>query len=582
MSREHLAYLKELGVDCYVPREPPPAPAQARVSTGAREVALMDWETLQRTVAGCTLCGLEKTRTQTVFGVGNKQAQWLVIGEAPGADEDAQGEPFVGRAGQLLNSMLKAIGLERSQVYIANILKCLRYNAPVQLEDGSWERIGRLVRSRYSGRVRSLDASGRIVARQVVGWHESPLGERRVFRLTFASAKAAGASRVAIQLTGDHPVLTERGYVPVEELRREDRIATGQGLSPVAYDVVCGTLLGDGYIPSKTSMLTLAHSAHQRAYAEFKAELLAELHPRIQELQVAAVAGGDRRYAAVHLRTRASRALRILRRDFYSDRKHVPSWIVARLNERMLAFWFMDDGYTRVRPPRQPLAEIATCAFSDADLAILVEGLRRLGLHASVQRGRLHFDVMNTRLLAERIAPYVPASMRYKLHPEVARRIPFDVGRFAAEPPEALFDKAEVVDVTDQPRADKTFFCIDVEGTHNFVTTAGVVHNCRPPNNREPKPEEAALCTPYLDRQIELIQPRIILAVGRIAAQNLLQTDTPIGRMRGKLYSYGARQIPVVVTYHPAYLLRSPGEKRKAWTDLQFAQEVLRRGDRPQ
>ncbi|HKE44465.1 MAG TPA: uracil-DNA glycosylase [Steroidobacteraceae bacterium] len=228
MSREHLAYLKELGVDCYVPREPPPAPAQARVSTGAREVALMDWETLQRTVAGCTLCGLEKTRTQTVFGVGNKQAQWLVIGEAPGADEDAQGEPFVGRAGQLLNSMLKAIGLERSQVYIANILKC------------------------------------------------------------------------------------------------------------------------------------------------------------------------------------------------------------------------------------------------------------------------------------------------------------------------------------------------------------------RPPSNREPKPEEAALCTPYLDRQIQLIQPRIILAVGRIAAQNLLQTDTPIGRMRGKLYSYGARQIPVVVTYHPAYLLRSPGEKRKAWTDLQFAQEVLRRGDRPQ
>jgi DNA polymerase len=184
----------------------------------------MNWESLREAVAGCKLCGLQTTRTQTVFGVGNPQAQWMVIGEAPGADEDAQGEPFVGRAGQLLNSMLKALGLERSQVYIANILKC------------------------------------------------------------------------------------------------------------------------------------------------------------------------------------------------------------------------------------------------------------------------------------------------------------------------------------------------------------------RPPNNREPKPEEAAHCAPYLARQIELIAPRVILAVGRIAAQNLLQTDTPIGRMRGRLYHFGPRGIPVVVTYHPAYLLRSPGEKRKAWTDLLFAQDVLARG----
>ena len=227
MSREHLAYLKELGIEHYVPREARSARETAAMPAGG-DVPLMDWETLQQTVAGCTLCGLEKTRTQTVFGVGDRRAEWMVIGEAPGADEDARGEPFVGRAGQLLNSMLKAIGLERSQVYIANILKC------------------------------------------------------------------------------------------------------------------------------------------------------------------------------------------------------------------------------------------------------------------------------------------------------------------------------------------------------------------RPPNNREPRPEEAALCRSYLDRQIELIQPRLILAVGRVAAQNLMQTDTPIGRMRGRVYAYGARQVPVVVTYHPAYLLRSPGEKRKAWTDLQFAQEVLKRGDRPQ
>jgi DNA polymerase len=235
MSARHADHLEQLEVRRYALREHTRAEepivtersvasASAVARSGALEVPLMDWNALRATVAGCKLCGLEKTSTQTVFGVGNPNADWMVIGEAPGADEDAQGEPFVGRAGQLLNSMLKGIGLERSQVYIANILKC------------------------------------------------------------------------------------------------------------------------------------------------------------------------------------------------------------------------------------------------------------------------------------------------------------------------------------------------------------------RPPNNRDPKPEEAAHCTPYLERQIELIAPRLILVVGRIAAQTLLQTDTPIGRMRGRLYHFGPSAVPVVVTYHPAYLLRSPGEKRKAWADLLFAQDVLARG----
>jgi DNA polymerase len=86
-------------------------------------VATLDWDALEATVRNCTSCPLHETRTQAVFGVGNRQAEWMVIGEAPGADEDRQGEPFVGRAGQLLNSMLKAVGLRREQVFIANILK---------------------------------------------------------------------------------------------------------------------------------------------------------------------------------------------------------------------------------------------------------------------------------------------------------------------------------------------------------------------------------------------------------------------------------------------------------------------------
>lgn len=100
---------------------------------------------------------------------------------------------------------------------------------------------------------------------------------------------------------------------------------------------------------------------------------------------------------------------------------------------------------------------------------------------------------------------------------------------------------------------------------------------CRPPNNRDPEPNEAASCTPYLSQQIELVKPRVLLAVGRISAQWLLQTDTPIGRLRGRALTYGERGTPLVVTYHPAYLLRSPLEKAKAWTDLCLVKDLLSR-----
>jgi uracil-DNA glycosylase family 4 len=100
---------------------------------------------------------------------------------------------------------------------------------------------------------------------------------------------------------------------------------------------------------------------------------------------------------------------------------------------------------------------------------------------------------------------------------------------------------------------------------------------CRPPDNRDPTPEEVACCHDYLERQIELVKPVLILAVGRIAAHNLLHSDLQVGRLRGRVHRYGKREIPLVVTYHPAYLLRSPLEKRKVWDDLQLAQDIYRK-----
>ena len=127
-------YLEAMGIQVWEPRagaqpgrkvtaSETPRPA-AEAPDAEAPVASLSWVELRARVAACTRCTLHQTRTQTVFGVGDPNARLMVIGEAPGADEDRAGEPFVGRAGQLLNAMLEAIGLAREQVYIANIVKC--------------------------------------------------------------------------------------------------------------------------------------------------------------------------------------------------------------------------------------------------------------------------------------------------------------------------------------------------------------------------------------------------------------------------------------------------------------------------
>jgi DNA polymerase len=95
---------------------------------------------------------------------------------------------------------------------------------------------------------------------------------------------------------------------------------------------------------------------------------------------------------------------------------------------------------------------------------------------------------------------------------------------------------------------------------------------CRPPRNRNPSAEEMAQCEPFLVRQIELLKPRIILAMGRFAVQALLRSDAPVGKLRGRIHRY--QGVPLIVTYHPAYLLRSLPEKARAWEDLCLAASV--------
>ena len=190
MEARRLAILDALGVDAYVPRgrgraEPaapvaplaPAAPA-ARAARGVPAAESPDWDRLAQEVSGCRLCGLCETRTQTVFGVGNRTARLMVVGEAPGAEEDRRGEPFVGRAGQLLNSMLRAAGFERRDVFIANVLKC----RPPNNRDPSDEEAERCLPylHRQIGLVapEAILCVGRIAAQRLLGT-EQPIGRLR-------------------------------------------------------------------------------------------------------------------------------------------------------------------------------------------------------------------------------------------------------------------------------------------------------------------------------------------------------------------------------------------------------------------
>lgn len=119
---------------------------------------------------------------------------------------------------------------------------------------------------------------------------------------------------------------------------------------------------------------------------------------------------------------------------------------------------------------------------------------------------------------------------------------------------------------------DAMLLALGLQRSEVFIAN---ILKCRPPNNRDPLPQEASCCWPFLERQIALLKPCIILAIGRIAAQTLLQTELPVGRLRGRVHRLPGTNIPTIVSYHPAYLLRSPREKRKAWDDLQLAQRTL-------
>jgi uracil-DNA glycosylase family 4 len=242
------------------------------------------------------------------------------------------------------------------------------------------------------------------------------------------------------------------------------------------------------------------------------------------------------------------------------------------------AVWFLDDGYTKTKSDSLALSEIAAHSFVNDGIGTLVQGLRdELGIEGYIRDsspGRIQFGSEASLRLSAMVAPYTPPSLRYKLHPRVREHVPFDPSLYEAGERQVLFDRVLAQRVHFKG-PDRTFFCIDVEETQNFVTSGVVVHNCRPPQNRNPEPDEILSCQPFLEAQIRAIRPRVLVGLGKFGAHWLLKTAEPITRLRGRVGEY--QGIPVMPTYHPAYLLRNPAGKKDVWEDMKVVLRLLGR-----
>jgi uracil-DNA glycosylase family 4 len=527
--------------------------------------------TLMQEVQSCTKCTeLANTRTQTVFGYGPTPARLLFLGEAPGADEDKLGVPFVGQAGKLLDNIIAACEWNRKEIFICNILKCLDGYTAILTEDG-YKLVNSIVKHHYSGKVRCVDKHGNLQWGEITGWHKTPLADRRLYKVHLANSRNQNHISGGT-FTEDHELLTTRGFVKICELLPTDKIHSGT-LQPskIVREAIIGTMLGDSQFFKKSNSFACHHSYKQLPYVIALSKMLGVGLDRLTYELLSNKNG--KTYMRVGFFIKASPYYRKLCKLFYGNgKKHITKEILDEFTIVSLAFLYMDDGYIK---QKKKIAEIATCDFSAAEVDLLISKIKELGIECyrrpNSKYPRIYFDVPNTEKLSAAIACYVDQSLDYKLLP-LHRLITKTTLCHEEEP---FFDSYNLIRQEFKEK-QKWTYCIDVKEYGNFITRSGVAHNCRPPNNRRPTKEESCNCRGYLDKQIDLVNPEWIVCWGATSACNLLGKEGSITSLRGETYNY--KKAKVICTYHPAYLLphRNPSKKKEVWEDLQVVIRSLR------
>ena len=382
------------------------------------------------TCRGCVRCPqLAATRQNVVFGAGNANADLMFVGEAPGKNEDEQGLPFVGQAGKLLGTLLEEVGLARDDVFVANVLKCLRYKAKVQLGDGSWERIGRwcgrLLRDGDVGRCRRAARPAR-----VTGWHATPLGERSRLPADLPigeerRARAASAWSSPVTTRCSRSVGSAGGRAA---RRRPGRDRAGPERRSRATSSAARCWATRSHHAEDRRTLTIGHSERQAGVrAASRRDLLD------------GAASGDRR-ARRSPRSRAASA-HVRRRPGPDAARTGRSASCGASSTGRTQAWFPTGSRRAERRGCSPSGSWTTATLRDPAAAAAARRDRHerrsptrsagpaggrsgaSGCRRRRRRRRLYFDVATTRALSELIAPYVPPSHAVQAAPGGRGRI---------------------------------------------------------------------------------------------------------------------------------------------------------------
>jgi uracil-DNA glycosylase family 4 len=517
---------------------------------------------------GCRNCKLCEARNTIVFGSGNPQADLVVIGEGPGADEDAQGLPFVGRAGQLLTKMLESVKLTRDEVFITNAVKCfISPRVLVYTVDGYQPikdlRVGDLVLT-HRGRFRPVTY---VRPQEVL-----PKGSD-VIRLSVKSPDDPKAKPVHMTVTVEHPFLIDGSWRRAADIRPGDRISTLGDRCEVCgrvyfvrYDRyerrsyhTCSTRCHNKRVFHTSDARDKVRRTLREQYADGRRDAAAitrHANLRHRALVAAGVARIQNLTAEERRQGRVSLAANItagIRRGVVGFGETELRSILDRLREKYVHLFALPDStylFDFCLPEHKILIEVRGPSFNGS-LSARAIVKERLGK----QHGYMVLNLWWAQIIDQ---PDTIAEI-------LSRLLRNHSGDY-------VFVDAVVMDAElRKTQKDHPLYNIGVDEDESYVAAGVVSHNCRPPGNRNPEADELTACAPFLADQLGVIQPKVILTLGSVATQAMLRTKEPIGKLRGRMHAYG--NAVLIPTFHPAFLLRNPGQdyKRMAWEDLKLA-----------
>jgi len=531
---------------------------------------------LYEEIAACTRCELAKSRTKVVPGEGPEDAEIMFIGEAPGFHEDRQGRPFVGAAGRFLDELLASIGLKREEVYIANVIKCfISPRVLIYTAEGYKPikniRIGDLVLT-HNGRFRKVTY---IRPPEIL-----PKGSE-VVRFTVRAQEGNTKRPVSMTVTPEHPFLVSGEWKRAADLQVGDQIRAlgdrceicGQAFY-VHYSRyegrtyhTCSPKCHNRRIMRSPEARKKVRQAMLRQYAEGKRDpkaIVARAHERTRQLVAAGEAKIQRMTAEERYRSRIVIAQRITA----GQGKHPIGFGEEELKEILNGigedyihhFAFPGSAFTYdfCLPHQRILLEVRGPSFN---ISKEMQERAMVKDRLAEEHGYLVVNFWWAQIIQR--PNMVEAILRRLIRNHNGEYVFVDL----------------IVTQVEHRRTGRNFplYNIGVEGDESYIAEGIVSHNCRPPGNRDPRSDEIEACRPFLDRQIEIINPKVIVTLGRFSMARYFP-DAKITKIHGKPKRVGNRiYYPV---FHPAAALHQPRWRSAVEEDFRKIPQLLKEMER--